>query len=240
MLHHPFETPHAFTRVSKVRVAALAMAVLSAASCGGRQQVVVIEAPVDADQIALRATEATALPHPSQIVFEWSLAEQGVRADGQGVARVEPAYKARLDLFLSNAETATRAAMVRDELRMPPGMPDDILPPSHLLWGTLGVFRPGLGTSLLGGDRLEEGAMRLRYRIPGGSEVHYRLDASLRVREVEVVQSGSVVQRLTLEHDEGRFPAEIVYRDLAQFRQLTIRRSSEERVEPFPPDIWRP
>lgn len=216
----------------------LAAIVLTA--CGGPQQVVVIEAPVDADQIALRASGSTALPHPSRIVFEWSLAEQGVRAQGRGVARVEPAYKARLDLFLSNAETATMAAMVQDDLRMPPGMPTDILPPSHLLWGTLGVFRPGLGTSLLGGDRLEGGAVRLRYRIPGGNEVHYRLDQALRIRQVEVFESGTAIQRLTLEHGEGRFPTEIVFRDLAAFRELRIRRESEEQVEPFPADIWRP
>lgn len=193
---------------------------------------------VDAPQVALRAEAVTALQHPSRIVFDWSLAEQGVRVSGRGVARVEPPYRARLDLFLGNGEAAARAALVGDDLRIPPGVPTDILPPSHLLWGTLGVFRPGMGTGLLGGDALDEGGVQLRYRLGNGDEVHYDLDQARQVRSVAVLRSGTVIQRLAVERDGDGFPTEAVYRDLAAFRELRMTRESVVQVEPYPADIW--
>ncbi len=223
------------------RAAPTALALAGAAwvaGCGGRQEVIVIGPPVDADQVALRAESETRLREPSRIVFAWSLSEQGVRASGRGVARVEPSYKARLDLFLENGETAARAAMVNDDLRVPPGVPSNILPPAHLLWGTLGVFRPGLGTGLTGGERVEGEGVRLTYRLPGGDEVRYLLDASSRIRQVEVRLGGTPIQQLTLTRDDQGFPSEAVYRDLAAFRELRLTRESVEHVEPFPPDIW--
>jgi hypothetical protein len=128
--------------------------------------------------------------------------------------------------------------MVDDDLRIPAGVPADILPPSHLMWGTLGVFRPGLGTGLLGGDPLEDGGVRLKYRLGGGDEVHYLLDRSRQIQEVEVFRGGTAIQRVTLERGEGTFPTAAVYRDLSSFRELRITRESVEQVESFPPDIW--
>jgi hypothetical protein len=49
-----------------------------------------------------------------------------------------------------------------------------------------------------------------------------------------------VVERVELDMDESRYPAEATYRDLTAFRELRLRRASVERVEPFPPDIWDP
>jgi hypothetical protein len=229
-------------RRSGARGRALAAAVLALSglvgACGGTRQVIIMGPPVDAGQVALRAEGVTALQEASRIVFSWSLSEQGVRVSGRGVARVEPAYKARLDLFLASGETAARAAMVGDDLRIPPGVPTDILPPSHLLWGTLGVFRPGMGIGLTGGDPLDEGGVRLTYQLPNGDEVRYSLDGSRHIREVEVRRSGTPIQRLTVSRDDGVFPVEAVYRDLASFRELRLARESVEHVEPFPPDIW--
>lgn len=222
-----------------MRAAVLTLGLLLA-GCGGTRQVVVVGPPLDAGQVALRAEGVTALTQPSRIVFAWSLSEQGVRVAGRGVARVEPAYKARLDLFLPNGETAARASMVGDDLRIPPGVPTGILPPSHLMWGTLGVFRPGMGIGLTGGDALEDGAARLTYQLQNGDEVRYLLDGARQVREVEVLRSGTPIQRLVLTHDGGEFPSEAVYRDLTSFRELRITRESVEHVEPFPPDIWTP
>lgn len=200
----------------------------------------VVEPAVDAEQLALALEDRTSLQEPLRIVFDWNLNEAGVRMGGRGVARVEPPYHARLDLFLGNGETAIRAALVDGEYRLPPGAPEDLLPPANLMWGVLGVFRPEYGIEMMGAERLEGGALRLRYRYPDGSLIHYRV-VDGRVRLMERLEGDHVVERVELEVDSAsRYPLEAVYRDLSAFRELRLRRASVERVEPFPPDIWDP
>lgn len=217
-------------------VAALAVAT---ATCTPPEPAVVAPA-VDAEQLALALEDRTRLQEPLRIVFEWDLNEAGSRMSGRGVARVEPPYRARLDLFLGSGETAARAALVDGEYRLPPGAPADLLPPPDLMWGVLGVFRPEFGIELLGAERLEGDALRLRYRYPDGTRVHYRIvDGEVRV--MERLQGETVVERVEVDpSDAGRYPDEAVYRDLTAFRELRLTRESVERVEPFPPDIWDP
>lgn len=212
---------------------------LVAASCGPPAPPAVVEPAVDPQQLALALEDETSLEEPLRIVFDWRLNEAGSRMRGRGVARVEPPYRARLDLFLGSGETAVRAALVDGEYRLPPGTREDLLPPPDLMWGVLGIFRPEMGIELLGGERLEGGALRLRYRYPDGSEVHYRVQGG-RVTHMERLEGETVVERVELDVDEGRYPAEATYRDLTAFRELRLSRASVERVEPFPPDIWDP
>lgn len=163
-----------------------------------------------------------------------------MRVNGRGVARIEPPYRARLDLFLGNGETVISAALVNGELRLPPGAPDNILPPQDLMWGTLGVFRPEAGTELIGGDRLEGQGLQLRYRHEDGHELHYFLAAGV-LRSLELLEGGYVVQRVEVaEEQEGRYPSEATYRNLAAFRELKITRESLDVVSPYPSDIWSP
>ena len=159
---------------------------------------------------------------------------------GVGVARVEPPYRARLDLFLDNGETVISAAVVDDELRLPPGAPDDVLPPIELMWGTLGVFRPLAGASLLGGDRLDNDADRLRYGTTGGRELHYEVDAD-GLRAVEVVEGTSLVEWVRLTSGgSGVFPEAATYRNLVDFRELRIVRTDVAASQSFDPGIWDP
>ncbi|MDT8341620.1 MAG: hypothetical protein RQ751_08935, partial [Longimicrobiales bacterium] len=176
---------------------------------------------------------------PTLVTFRWRIAEEGVRFSGQGVARSEPPYRARLDLFLDNGEAAAVAVLVEDELRLPVAFPGGIVPPPPLLWGSLGVFRLPPESELLGGDELEGGGRRLRARLASGEVVRYRFRGEL-LEAVEVEERGRVVQRLELERDGGAVPVEAVYRDLTAFRELVITRESVEHVGPFPPHIWRP
>lgn len=224
------------TLVRSVGAPLLAAAVL-AASCSPPPVVYVMPAP-DPEQVALALEDRTALREPVRIVFEWQLNEAGVRVRGRGVARVEPPYKARLDLFLANGESVVSAALVDGDLRLPPGAPEGILPPADLMWGVLGVFRPLYGVDLLGAERQEGDALRLRYRYADARELHFHVVAG-RVRTLELLQAGRAVERVELVLDEGsRFPAEATYRNLAAFRELKITRATVERVESFPPDIW--
>ncbi|MDZ7779846.1 MAG: hypothetical protein U5R14_07915 [Gemmatimonadota bacterium] len=216
-----------------------AVVCIVAAGCGPRRAAVV--APVADPGAEAEALEAsTRLEEPLQVIFEWRANDRGVRADGRGVARVEPPDRARLDLFLANGETVLRAALVAGEVRMPPGAPDDFLPPPDLMWGALGVVRPGPEARLAGGDRLEGGAVRLRYAYPNGTELHYQTRDGVLTR-VELLERGRVVEEVALSFsDSGRYPTGATYRHHTDFRELQLTRESVEAVEPFPEAIWHP
>lgn len=194
---------------------------------------------IDAERAATVLGATTRLEEPARIVFTWSLNDRDLRLSGRGVARVEPPYRARLDLFLDNGEAVVAAALVGDELRLPPGAPEGIIPPPDLLWGVLGVFHPGGRAALLGADAPDTGRVRLRYGYPDGTRLHYTVAGS-RLYQVELLRDGSVVQRASMEpgREGERYPREAVYRDLEAFRELTITRESVEHVESYPPDIW--
>lgn len=174
-----------------------------------------------------------------RIYFEWSVTEPGVRLSGRGVARVEGPFRARLDLFAPNGERVAAAALVDDDLRIPSGM-GDLVPPATLLWGTLGVFRPGPGTAPTEATRAESGHSFIRYRVAGGGELSYTL-LDRRVERMERVSAQGVREELRLTRDRGeRFPREAVYRHHGSTRELRLSLESVEYVEAFPSDIWAP
>jgi len=216
---------------------ALSAALVAGSACAPPPPVPVVPEE-NIEQRALVAEATTQLEGPMRVVFDWSAREVGGgRISGAGVARAEPPYRARLDLFLDNNEAVAQAALVDGDMRLPTGLPEDLLPPPHLLWGTLGVFRPGVDQTLLGGETVD-GVLRVRYRLEDLSEIHYRVSAG-RVLAVERLRGGSVVQRVEMEYaDAERLPTRATYRDLAEGRELILDRTSLERVEPFPPDIW--
>jgi len=215
----------------------LALSTLALGCAGGRLAVV---GPVtDADGASRDLERATRLNGPLLIEFAWRLNEDRQRHRGRGVARVEPPYRARLDLFTDDLETVVSAVLVDGELRLPPGSRDDILPPTDLMWAALGIFRPH-GARLLGGDRLEGDAMRLRYAYEDGTELHYETLEGM-LRYVELLQDGHVVQRVEVTNgSDSRYPIEATYRNLTAFRELTIVRESLTSVEAFDPVIWDP
>jgi hypothetical protein len=222
-----------------IHVVVALLALGGAGACAPHGPAVVAPA-MDAERLAASLEGHTSLEEPIRVVFAWSLNESGVRVKGRGVARIEPPYRARLDLFLDHGETVVSAALVDGDLRIPPGMPEGILPPPDLMWGVLGVFRPDTDTKLLGADRLEDGSVRLRYAYPDGRVLAFQV-ANERVRSMELLQDGHVVQRVALDLDgTSRYPDEATYRNLAAFRELKLTRETLERVGPYPPDIFDP
>lgn len=195
---------------------------------------------VDAERAALVLEQATRLESPLRIIFDWSLNEQGMRISGRGVTRMEPPYRARLDLFAGNGETVARAGMVGGDLRLPRGTPPGIIPPGPFLWASLGVFRPGEEAELLGGRYVDDGDLQLRYRLSDGDELLFRVRGR-QVLEVARLEQGRVLERLTARHEgDSLLPVEATYRHLGDFRELNVRRDSVARVESYPPDIWDP
>ena len=234
----PISSPHRSARSARIRSWLATLGGAGTVACAGPPPPPPAP-PIDGEQVALRLEATTRLEVPIRIFFKWSVSERDARFQGRGVARVEPPYKARLDLFLGNGETVARAALVDDDLRLPPGIPQGIIPPAELLWGTLGVFRPGWDATLLGGESLGEERVRLRYWRPEGLELRFTIDAG-RIREVERLRQGQVVERVTVTTGpEDRHLADATYRDLAAFRELRLTRERLEHVEPFPPDIWQ-
>jgi hypothetical protein len=173
------------------------------------------------------------------VQFDWRLNERGARVSGRGVARAEPPYRARLDLFDGSNETVARAGLRDGQLCLPPEAPEDIIPPSTLLWAALGVFRPGPTATLLGAGRSGE-QVELRYSAAGGRELRYYVEGE-RVREVELVEDGRVLHRVTVSPSATAvYPVDATYRNLSAFRELEMVTRSVEHVESFASKTWLP
>lgn len=177
---------------------------------------------------------------PVQITFDFRLREADLRFSGQGVARVQPPYRVRIDLFSNGGESLFRAALVGSDLRVPPGIPIDLAPPPALLWAALGVFRPDQDLTLEGGRPTRNGGVLARYSGTRGEDLRFRFDGEHLTR-AEIHQDGHLIEEVDLELDpESGDVTETVYRNRALFVELTFSLKSLEHVESFPPDIWYP
>jgi len=217
-----------------------ALITLAALGCAGAPAPPPPE-PIDAEGISESVRLGTRLDHPVKILFDWRLNESGSRTSGRGFVRMEPPYKARLDLFNGKGETLLRAALIDDVMRLPPGVESqDIVPQPALLWAALGVFRPGAHGYLAGGEAVGDSQVQLRYGYGGSEEVRYRLTGGA-VDLAELFRGGHVAERVTVEASQAHaFPKETVYRNMADFRELTLTMDAYEKVDVFPPDIWLP
>lgn len=190
--------------------------------------------------MAGEALKATMPDNPVQISFDFRLKEADLRFSGRGVARVQPPYRLRIDLYSDGGESLFRAALVGSELRVPLGVPLDLAPPPSLLWAALGVFRPDAEQRLLGGRGSGDGAMILHYEGAGTEELRFRLvDGGL--RRAEILEDGHLIEEVDLELNESdRTVEETVYRNRALFVELTFTLRSIENVDDFPDEIWDP
>jgi hypothetical protein len=191
-------------------------------------------------ELARAAVDATARRVPMRVVFDWKVQDRDARFSGQGVARVEPPDRARLDLFGPRGEGYLSAAVVGDSLRVPPGLRPQAaaVPPQTLLWSVLGVLRPPEGARLVSA-RQQGTEVRLEYAR--GDERWQFVVAAGRLQRAELDRPGTGRQTLELQ-GEGPLglPREAVFRDFAAFRQLTLTLDRADEAQPFPPDTWAP
>lgn len=228
---------HTGRGVGVAHLAALCSLLLVGCAAGRTSSVGAIADPAP---VAASLRGSTTLEAPTRIDFRWQLNEQGARVSGVGVARIEPPFRARLDLFLDNNESVISAALVDDDLRLPPGAPDDVLPPVELMWGTLGVFRPFAGTRLVGGEQLSGGGERLRYEHADGRALDFETRLGT-LGAVELLDGETLVEWVRLEMEPSeRYPMKATYRNLVDFRELEITRTSVRSAESFDPAIWDP
>jgi len=194
----------------------------------------------EAGTVAERALATTMPDGPVQITFDFRLRESDLRFSGRGVARVQPAYRVRIDLFSNQGEEVFRAALVGSDLRVPPGVPLDLAPPPALLWAALGVFRPDSALRLVGGRRAEDGGVTLRYGGDHEEDLRFRVVDSALVR-AEMFDGGHLIEEVDLELDPtSKDVVETVYRNHVLFLELTFSLGSVEAVDSFPSDIWFP
>jgi hypothetical protein len=186
---------------------------------------------------AATAISATAPDRPVRVVFQWRALEGEARFTGQGVARIQPEYHARLDLFGPRGDTYLSAALVGHDLRLPPGVGAAQIPPPALMWAVLGVVSPP-DAAVLVGTRQEGDRSELYYDVDG-STLRYVLEGG-RLRDVRWDGRG---RRMVVElRGDGthRLPAQATYRDFAAVTELVLNLESVDEVESYSPDIWRP
>lgn len=188
--------------------------------------------------VARALEEATAPRGASRLVFKWLLREQEARFSGEGVARIEEPYRARLDLFGPRGEGYLSAALIGDDLRLPSGAGDAPLPPPALLWSVLGALRAPEGATLIATDTVgaattlawQRGPERWSFEVRDGVVRSARWEDGRQGRQtVEVREVGTL----------GR-PSVVVYRDWSAFRELTLEVTEAEHVGSFPPETWTP
>lgn len=193
---------------------------------------------VRAEALIIEHTKRVA--RPSRLEFRWRAREPDFRDEGMGVARVEPPYRARLDLFLDNGEVAAIAVLDGDELRIPESVPGELVPPAALLWAAFGVFRPGADAEMVNG-RVTGGTMVLEYNLRSDEQVRFHL-RNRAIVDAERLERGSVVERVFITDLMGEtiFPKEATYRNMPDYRELRLTLQSVDHVDSFPPDIWYP
>jgi len=192
------------------------------------------------EERAEEALDRTLPGSPVQIVFEFRYREADMRFQGRGVARVEPPYKLRVDLFSPQGETLFQAALVGGDLRVPSWAPRELAPPAPLLWASLGVFRPDPSWELLGGTHGRDGGVTLRYDAGSGQEIRFGVQDGRLIR-AELHRDGHLSEEVDLSLDEtSGNVVETVYRNLAEFLELTFSLETVETVDSFPSDIWNP
>ncbi len=234
--------PHRTGQVSLPRSGLIGLLVLGVSWGCGAPSAAPEPAPagIDLDALSARALAATMPETPVQIIFDFRLREADFRFAGRGVARVEPPYRVRIDLYTNGGENLFRAALVGSDLRIPPGVPRELAPPPALMWAALGVFRPDAELRLLGGEATGRERVTVHYGREEGKNLRFRLQEDLLTR-AEIYQDGHLIEEVDLILDESsREVVETVYRNRALFLELTFSLKSMESVASFPPEIWDP
>lgn len=187
-------------------------------------------------ELAAAAIEASKPVRPLRVLFSWNYQDESMRFNGRGALRYEPPYRGRLDLFGPRGESLLRAVVINDEMQIPPGVPQQLLPPVSLMWVTVGVLRqpPGstLELTLRNGDTLTigyaRGPERWRYKLVNGH-----------VRYGEWTGPGSGKRTIATRGTAAfGLAAEAAYRDWAAFRELKLTLEQVNESDPFPPDTW--
>ncbi|HEX6309818.1 MAG TPA: hypothetical protein VFZ69_16720 [Longimicrobiales bacterium] len=182
-----------------------------------------------------RLVAATTPSNRAQIFFDWNMTDRDARFSGRGVLRLDTTGRARVDLFAARGETLAAAVLEGETMRVVPANAANLLPPPALLWASLGVFRRPSDAPLTG-TAAADGTVTLEYtREPTVWRFQFGDD---RLKSTEWTDgTGRRTVVLTGEAALG-LPAQAVFRDWTEFRELTIRVTEVEEKAAFEPDVW--
>lgn len=190
----------------------------------------------DPGALAAEVRAATGAEDPYRIRFRWQYGDEKGRLSGDGVARINPPDRFRLDLF-TPGEGSMAVALADDSLSTLGEIEDLRLPSAPFLYAMAGLLRPG--SELPAEGYRTDGDAILVYEMPDGARRSFFLEGK-RLARVEERSGSRVTQRIRLEWDaEGRWPSQAEYRDLVTPRR--VRWTLEEaRREPkrFPLEIY--
>ena len=171
-----------------------------------------------------------------RIVFSWTYRDEAMHFSGKGAARVEGPYHARTDLFGPRGETLMRSVVVGDQLSVPPGLPEGLVPPVSLGWAAMGALRAPEGATL---ERTQaNGDTLLVAYVKGNEHWRYRFVHG-RMQYAEWVGQGSSKRSIELKGETSHgLPKETTYRDWAAFRELVTTVDEVHESAPFPSSTW--
>jgi len=183
-------------------------------------------------------------PSPQQLRFTWTYKDETFEANGEGVVRVAPPTKARLDFFLRNGMAGGYAILVGDSLIVPGiELVRRFLPPVPLLWATLGrLALPSTMDTIarLDGDTLRADLGALRGKDASASDGRaWRVAFVGRgIARVDRIEGGRVIEWV-MRRQNPAGQLELLYVHEQARRRLAIIVSDTTQVEGFDDAIFR-
>lgn len=193
-----------------------------------------------------RAVMPTALlaPRPAQWKFTWTYKDDTFEGKGDGVVRIAPPDRARLDFFLSNGMAGGYAMLVQNDLEIPgPDFVKRFLPPATLLWAALGrLALPATADTVarVDGDtlRVDLGTLRGQDASTADGRAWRLVFAGTTLARVERIEGGRVLEWVTRRRGAtGQWEVQYVHE--RSHRQLSISVTDTTTVEGFDEAIWR-
>lgn len=183
-------------------------------------------------------------PSPAVWQFNWTYKDETFTANGEGVLRVAPPERARLDFFLKNGMSGGFAIMEGDTLFVPgPDLVKRFLPPPPMLWAALGRLKlpPAPDTvARMSGDTLHADLGTLRGADASKSDGRaWRLAfAGTALVRVDHIDDGRLIEWMTRTRDaKGQWG--ITYVHETGRRRLTLAVTDTALVKGFDETIWR-
>ena len=183
-------------------------------------------------------------PRPALWKFTWTYKDETFEAKGDGVLRIAPPERARLDFFLSNGMAGGYAVMLGDSLFVPgPDMVRRFLPPPPLLWAALGqlALPPTPDTiARIDGDtlRVDLGTLRGADASKADGRAWRLLFGGTVLARAERIEDGHVIEWMSRRRAPGG-GWDIQYVHERARRRLAISVTDTIIVEGFDDAIWR-